>query len=45
MRVVVQLVKQASVSVDKKVISEIKKGYLILLWVLKTKILKKISIG
>ena len=31
MRIVVQLVKQASVSVDKKVISEIKKGYLILL--------------
>ena len=31
MRIVVQLVKQASVSVDKNVISEIKKGYLILL--------------
>ena len=31
MRIVVQLVKQASVSVDEKVISEIKKGYLILL--------------
>ena len=31
MRIVVQFVKQASVSVDKKVISEIKKGYLILL--------------
>ncbi len=31
MRIVVQLLKQASVSVDKKVISEIKKGYLILL--------------
>ena len=31
MRIVVQLVKQASVFVDKKVISEIKKGYLILL--------------
>ena len=31
MRIVVQLAKQASVSVDKKVISEIKKGYLILL--------------
>lgn len=31
MRIVVQLVKQASVAVDNKVISEIKKGYLILL--------------
>ena len=31
MRIVVQLVKQASVSVDEKVISEIEKGYLILL--------------
>ena len=31
MRIVVQLVKQASVAVDDKVISEIKKGYLILL--------------
>ncbi|RZP13882.1 MAG: D-tyrosyl-tRNA(Tyr) deacylase [Flavobacteriales bacterium] len=31
MRIIVQLVKQASVSVDKTVISEIKKGYLILL--------------
>lgn len=31
MRIVVQLVKLASVSVDEKVISEIKKGYLILL--------------
>ena len=31
MRIVVQLVKQASVSVNKNVISEIKKGYLILL--------------
>ena len=31
MRIVVQLVKQASVSLDKNVISEIKKGYLILL--------------
>ena len=31
MRIIVQLVKQASVSVDKNVISEIKKGYLILL--------------
>lgn len=31
MRVVVQLVKQASVTVEEKVISEIKKGYLILL--------------
>ena len=31
MRVVIQLVKQASVSVDEKVISEIQKGYLILL--------------
>ena len=31
MRIVVQLVKHASVSVDEKVISEIKKGYLILL--------------
>ena len=31
MRIVVQLLKQASVSVDKKVISDIKKGYLILL--------------
>jgi len=31
MRIVVQLVKQASVSVDDKVISEIEKGYLILL--------------
>lgn len=31
MRIVVQLVKKASVAVDNKVISEIKKGYLILL--------------
>ena len=31
MRILVQLVKQASVSVDEKVISEIEKGYLILL--------------
>lgn len=31
MRIIVQLVKQASVSIDKTVISEIKKGYLILL--------------
>ncbi len=31
MRVVIQLVKQASVTVEGKVISEIKKGYLILL--------------
>ena len=31
MRVVIQLVKQASVLVEEKVISEIKKGYLILL--------------
>ena len=31
MRVVIQLVKQASVTVQEKVISEIKKGYLILL--------------
>ncbi len=31
MRVVIQLVKKASVSVDEKVISEIQKGYLILL--------------
>ena len=31
MRVVIQLVKQASVTVDEKVISEIKNGYLILL--------------
>jgi D-tyrosyl-tRNA(Tyr) deacylase len=30
MRIVIQLVKQASVTVDKKVISEIGKGYLIL---------------
>lgn len=31
MRVVIQLVKQASVSVEEKIISEIKKGYLVLL--------------
>ena len=31
MRVVIQLVKQASVTVKGKLISEIKKGYLILL--------------
>ncbi|MBT3873079.1 MAG: D-tyrosyl-tRNA(Tyr) deacylase, partial [Flavobacteriaceae bacterium] len=31
MRVVIQLVKQASVIIQEKVVSEIKKGYLILL--------------
>jgi D-tyrosyl-tRNA(Tyr) deacylase len=34
MRVVIQLVKQASVTVEGKVISEIKKGYLILLGII-----------
>ena len=43
MRVIVQRVKEASVSVDNKVISTIKKGYLLLIGLERTDTLKEIE--